>query len=113
MPVSRHLPMAARLQSATFTFPTTVEVDNSWDNLDIAHQRANRIRIPTPAGVIHAFAGLELLAATRQMVSAEMRSRYMTTLLYLALFSVVPDNAANVFIADTFDNRVERWTAPA
>ena len=92
--------------SATFTFPTTVEVDNSGD-LYIADQRANRIRMVDTSGVIHAFAGTGVACGNPANGQCGDEGPATSALLY-GPFSVVPDNAGNVFIADTFDNRVRK-----
>ncbi len=92
--------------SATFTFPTTVEVDNTGA-FYIADQRANRVRMVDTAGVIHAFAGTGV-ACTNTAIGACGDEGPATASLLYGPFSVVPDNAGNVYIADTFDNRIRR-----
>jgi NHL repeat len=92
--------------SATFTFPTTVEVDNTGA-FYIADQRANRVRWVDTTGVIHPFAGTGAACTNPANGQCGDGGPATQALLY-GPFSALPDNAGNVYIADTFDNRVRK-----
>jgi trimeric autotransporter adhesin len=88
--------------SAALNFPTGVAVD-TFGNLFIADYLNNRIRKVTSAGIISTAAGDGIFGYSGDGVPAAN-----TSLSYPA--SVTVDPASDMFIADTFNNRIRMVT---
>jgi len=96
--------------SATFSFPTTVSVDN-LGNYYITDQGANRIRMVNGTnGTITTVAGTgarcSTIACSNTVTASCGDGGAATSALLNEPFSAVPDNNGNLFIADTCDNRI-------
>ncbi len=91
--------------AATFAMPISVAVDN-LGNVYVADAGANRIRMFTPGGTISTIAGDGTVCSSP--ISPCGDSGPATQAQLNAPFGVVADNAGNIYIADTFDNRIRK-----
>jgi len=95
--------------SANLNMPVSVAVDNSG-NVYIADAGDNRIRMVSPSGTISTIAG-STGGTSNQCTSAISPcgdGGPATAALLNAPFGVAVDNAGNIYIADTGDNRIRK-----
>src|SRR5579872_5985987 len=91
--------------SANLTQPTTVAVDN-LGNFYIADQVANQIRMVNSAGTISTLVNSSGLVCKNPVAPSCGDGGSATMAALNGPFGVAADSLGNVYVADTFDNRV-------
>jgi trimeric autotransporter adhesin len=89
--------------AATFAMPISVAVDN-LGNVYVADAGANRIRVFAPGGTISTFAGNGTACASPLSPCGDGAAA--TAAQLNSPFGVAADNNGNIYIADTYDNRI-------